>query len=281
MKLMKKTKLALLVMLTTGAVACNEQAATTKTPSTEPMTMQIKEEAVSYTASDGATLKGWLAYDSANKDKRPVVLVVPEWWGLNDYAKSRAKQLAELGYVAMAVDFYGDGAQAANPEEAGKMAMPFYSNPAMAAARFNAALAKVKTVALADTNQVAAIGYCFGGAQVLNMARMGSPLKGVVSFHGNLIGVPADKNLLTAKILVCQGEADQFVPATEVAQFKKQMDSIAADYTFKSYANATHSFTNPEATEIGKKFSMPVSYNAAADTASWNDMKLFFAKIFK
>lgn len=283
MKWIQQTKVAIMVTLTMAAAACNEQAAKTDTTKAADgaVAVQVKEEAVTYTSADGVALNGWLAYDSASSEKRPVVLVVPEWWGLNDYAKSRARKLAELGYVAMAVDFYGNGAQAATPDEAGKMATPFYTNPAMAAARFNAALAKVKTVALADTNQVAAIGYCFGGAQVLNMARLGSALKGVVSFHGNLVGVPADKTLLTAQILVCHGEADPFVPATEVAQFKKQLDSIGATYTFKSYADATHAFTNPGATEMGKKFSMPISYNAAADTASWNDMKTFFAQIFK
>ncbi|HSN60364.1 MAG TPA: dienelactone hydrolase family protein, partial [Ferruginibacter sp.] len=224
---------------------------------------------------------GYVAYDASTDKKRPVVLIVHEWWGLNDYAKSRAKQLAELGYLAMAVDFYGNGQQADNPDLAGKLATPFYQQPAMAKARFDAALAKVKTMAQADTNQIAAIGYCFGGAQVLNMARMGSPLKGVVSFHGNLVGVPADKNLLTANVLVCHGEADPFVPATEVAQFKKQMDSIGAPYTFKGYANAKHAFTNPAATEMGTKFSIPVAYNAAADSTSWNDMKVFFGQIFK
>jgi dienelactone hydrolase len=127
---------------------------------------------------------------------------------------------------------------------------------------------------------VAAIGYCFGGTQVLNMAKLGSPLAGVVSFHGGLAGVPADKNLLKAAILVCHGEADSFVPAADVAQFKKQMDSIGANYTFKTYANATHAFTNPAATENGKKFKMPIEYNAAADSASWSDMKTFFGKIF-
>ena len=114
----------------------------------------------------------------------------------------------------------------------------------------------------------------------MNMARLGDPLKGVVSFHGNLLGVPADKNLLKAKILVCHGEADQFINA-QVAPFKKQMDSIGADYTFKQYPNATHAFTNPASTENGEKFKMPIRYNGAADTASWNDMKDFFARIFK
>lgn len=279
MKLMKQTGVVLAALLSVGASSCNEPAAKTEASAIKSISVQVKEEAVTYN-SEGVSLNGWVAYDSSTDKKRPVVLVVPEWWGLNDYAKSRAKQLAELGYLAMAVDFYGNGAQATNPEEAGNMAKPFYTNPAMAAARFNAALAKVKTLALADTTQLAAIGYCFGGAQVLNMARLGSPLKGVVSFHGNLVGVPADKNLLTAQILVCHGEADPFVPAAEVAQFKKQMDSIGANYSFKGYANASHAFTNPAATDMGKKFSIPIAYNAAADTASWNDMKIFLDKIF-
>ncbi len=281
MKVFKQSLLMAAVTLV-SATACNsndsKEATETKTETTAPM--QIKEEAVSYSA-DTVTMNGYVAYDASSDKRRPVVLVVHEWWGLNDYTKSRAKQLAELGYLAMAVDFYGNGQQADNPDLAGKLATPFYSNPAMAKARFDAALAKVKTMAMADTNNIAAIGYCFGGAQVLNMARLGSPLKGVVSFHGNLAGAPANKELLKANILVCHGEADPFVPAAEVAQFKKQMDSINAPYTFKGYAGAKHAFTNPGATETGKKFSIPVEYNAAADTASWNDMKVFFAGIFK
>ena len=264
------------------ATACNsnETKQTNDTASEKAAPMQIKEEAVSYSA-DTVNMNGFVAYDASTDKKRPVVLVVHEWWGLNDYTKSRAKQLAELGYLAMAVDFYGNGQQADNPDMAGKLATPFYSNPAMAKARFDAALAKVKTMPMADTNNIAAIGYCFGGAQVLNMARLGSPLKGVVSFHGNLVGAPADKNLLKANVLVCHGEADPFVPQAEVDQFKKQMDSIGAPYTFKGYAGAKHAFTNPGATEVGQKFSIPIAYNAAADTASWNDMKAFFSNIFK
>lgn len=257
--------------------ACN----TNEKSSTEKETkMSVKEETLNYTA-DSITMNGFVAFDESTDKKRPVVLIVHEWWGLNDYTKKRAKQLAEMGYLAMAVDMYGNGQQADNPELAGKLAMPFYQNTAMAKARFDAALAKIKTHPAADTNNIAAIGYCFGGAQVLNMARMGENLNGVVSFHGNLVGVPPNKDLLKANILVCHGEADQFVPAEEVASFKRQMDSIGAKYTFKSYPNATHAFTNPEATEKGKKFGIPIAYNAAADSASWNDMKIFFGQIFK
>lgn len=240
----------------------------------------IKAEPVSY-SGDGVTMNGFVAYDGNSTAKRPAVIIVHEWWGLNDYVKRRAKELAELGYIAFAVDFYGDGKMAPNPDSAGKLAMPFYTNPAMAKARFDAALAKLKTFPEADTTQIAAIGYCFGGAQVLNMARLGEDLKGVVSFHGNLVGVPAKKELLKAKVLVCHGEADQFVKPAEVAAFKKQMDSIGADYTFKSYPGATHAFSNPDATAVGEKFKMPIAYNAAADTASWNEMKTFFQKILR
>jgi dienelactone hydrolase len=127
---------------------------------------------------------------------------------------------------------------------------------------------------------VAAVGYCFGGGVLLNTVRLGDDLKGVVSFHGSLLGTPADKNLLRSKILVCHGMADPFVPAAEAGQFIKQMDSIGAAYTFKGYDSATHAFTNPDATAMGQKFKLPIRYNAAADSASWNDMKVFLSGLF-
>jgi dienelactone hydrolase len=264
-----------------GLAACNNQPATgeQKADDSKSAAPSVKEENVSYSA-DTTTLNGFVAYDQNSTAKRPVVLIVHEWWGLNDYVRRRAKQLAEMGYLAMAVDMYGNGKTAANPQEALAYAMPFYSNPQLAKARFDAALNKIKTYAQADTANVAAIGYCFGGSMVLNVAKMGDPLAGVVSFHGGLAGVPANKDLLKAKVLVCHGNADSFVPAQEVAQFRKSMDSIGADYTFKTYDSATHAFTNPDATEAGKRFNLPIAYNAKADTASWADMKAFFDRIF-
>ncbi len=243
-------------------------------------TPAVTSETVSYSA-DTVNMSGYAAYDSASDKKRPIVMIVHEWWGLNDYAKSRARQLAEMGYLAFAVDMYGNAATADNPDAAGKMAGPFYQDPQMARKRFDAALAKAKTYAVADTSMVAAIGYCFGGAQVINMAKLGENLRGVVSFHGNLNVVPANKDLLKAPILVCHGADDKFVNDAEVNLFKKQMDSIGAAYTFKAYPGATHAFSNPNATAMGEKFKIPIAYNAAADTASWNDMKAFFGKIFK
>ena len=241
---------------------------------------KLKEENITYTG-DSITMNGFVVYDENTEGARPAILVVHEWWGLNDYSKMRARELAKLGYIAMAVDMYGNGKQADNPDSAGKLATPFYMNPQMAKTRFDAALAKLISYSQADVNKTAAIGYCFGGAQVLNMAKLGDDLKGVVSFHGNLNVVPANKDLLKAQILVCHGAADPFVPQAEADQFKKQMDSIGAKYTFKTYEGATHAFTNPNATAIGEKFNIPIKYNAAADSASWKDMKNFFDTIFK
>lgn len=263
--------------------SCNSNESSKATTPTEaaPKAVTIKTENVDYTG-DGVTMKGFIAYNEADTNLKPAVLIVPEWWGIGDYTRGRAKQLAELGYVAFAIDMYGEGKTAETPDEAGSLATPFYAPTKLAQNRFDAALAKLKTVKGVDTTKIAAIGYCFGGAMVLNMARLGEPLKGVVSFHGNLVGsAPAVKGLIKADVLVCHGNADQFVPATEVATFKKQMDSIGASYTFKGYDSATHAFTNPMATEKGKKYGIPIAYNAAADTASFNEMKAFFEKIFK
>jgi len=254
-------------------------AAYTERGSIVVKTVDIKEEPVTYT-EDGINFKGYVTYDANQQGIRPAVLVVHEWWGLNDYPRSRAKQLAQLGYIAMAVDMYGDGKTGENPQTAQALATPYYKDPTLAKTRLDAAINKLKTFPQTDTSRMTAIGYCYGGYIVLNAAKLGADLKGVVSFHGDLSGVPVNKDLLKAKILVCHGEADQFVNP-EVAAFKKSMDSAGVDYTFRSYPNAVHAFTNPAATENGKKFKMPIAYNAAADAASWKDMKAFFAKIFQ
>jgi dienelactone hydrolase len=275
---MKKSTQFIPTLLLSLLFACNSnQQAGSETGTTK---MNIKEETVTYSA-DSANMNGFVAWDDADSAKRPVVLIVHEWWGLNDYVKGRARQLAKLGYVAMAVDMYGNGTIADNPEEAKKLAMPFYLNPQLAKQRFDAAMEKIKTNPAADVNRIAAIGYCFGGAVVLNVARLGEDLKGVVSFHGGLVGVPPDKDLLKAEVLVCHGDSDKSVTQEEVKQFSHEMDSIGAVYTVKHYANATHAFTNPASTENGKKFSMPIEYNAAADTASFKEMISFFERIFK
>lgn len=277
---MKKLQLIVSLVVATALlfVSCHSNDDNSSAIDTNNST--LKEENVTY-KSDTLTMNGFIVYDESIKGKRPAVIVIPEWWGLNEYAKSRARQLAGMGYIAMAIDMYGNGKQADNPDSAGKLAGPFYQDPQMAKTRFDAALAKLKTYSQVDTAKLAAMGYCFGGAQVINLAKMGEDLKGVASFHGNLAVMPPNKDLLKAEILVCHGDSDQFVLPAEVALFKKQMDSVGAKYTFRSYPGATHSFTNPNATAMGEKFKMPIAYNAKADSASWKDMKEFFERIFK
>ena len=240
----------------------------------------IMEQNVTYRSGD-VRMVGFVAYDSKFKGKRPVILIVHEWWGLNDYVKMRARKLAELGYLAMAVDMFGEGKVAKNPDEAKAYTGVFYSDPTLSKARFQAALDKIKEFDECDVHNIAAIGYCFGGSVVLNSAKLGVDLKAVVSFHGGLAGVPADKKLLKAKILVCHGGADKFISENDISTFKHQLDSIGADYSFKVYPNATHAFTNPESDENARKFGMPIAYNPEGDKASWEDMKAFFAKVLK
>lgn len=265
-----------------AALGCNNSESSTDTSvvkDSASITQNIREDSVSYSI-DGKNYIGYIDYDANKEGKRPAVLVVHEWWGLNGYPRSRAKKLAELGYIAMAVDMYGDGKIGDDPKTAQDLATPFYKDPTLAKTRLDAAINELKTYVQTDTTKMAAIGYCYGGFIVLNAAKLGAKLDGVVSFHGDLSGVPVNKDSLKAKILVCHGEADKFVTPEQVAAFKKSMDSAGVDYTFKSYPNATHAFTNPAATETGKKFNMPIEYNAAADSASWNDMKDFFERIF-
>lgn len=269
-----------IILLSLSVISCSDENTSDKkqtdNKSSEP---QIKEESVTYT-SDNLTSKGYVVYDENKRGKRPGVIVVHEWWGAGDYERKRARQLAEMGYIALVADMYGNGKTAATPQEAAALVNSFDKNLRRSKGGLDAALKKLKGYPETDTANIAAIGYCFGGGVVLNAAKLGADLKGVVSFHGSLSGVPVKKELLIAKVLVCHGEADKFISLRDIAAFKKGMDSIGADYTFKTYDNATHAFTNPGSTEAGKKFHMPIEYNAAADSASWNDMKVFFGRIF-
>src|SRR4051812_25637062 len=191
-----------------SVTSCNNE--NTKNRSTQQVSeSKLKEETVNYTA-DNVSSKGFVVYDNNKSGKRPGILIVHEWWGLNGYVRNRARQLAQLGYVAMAVDMYGNGKIASTPQEAQALAMPFYQNPQMTKTRLDAAIKKLKGYSQTDTANIAAIGYCYGGFVVLNGAKLGANIKGAVSFHGNLSGVPFKKELLKAKVLVCHGEADKF-----------------------------------------------------------------------
>ena len=236
---------------------------------------------VEYNAQ-GVVMKGYLAYDENINGKRPGVLVVHEWWGLNEYARKRARMLAELGYSALAVDMFGEGKQAMHPDDAGKFSSELMKNFDVAKARFVAAMDFLKQQPTADPTRIAAIGYCFGGGVVLNMARQGVDLKGVVSFHGSLTAVkPVQPGSVRAKILVLHGADDRFIPPEQIEAFKQEMNAAGADFRFISYPGALHSFTNPGATELGKKFNMPIAYHAQADKKSWNEMKGFLSTVLK
>lgn len=261
-----------------GTESGETKADSTAAVADSSLAILVKTDTVSVPA-DTTTMKCYIAYNENKSGTRPIVLIVPEWWGVTDFTRTKAKQIAELGYFAIVVDMYGNGKTADDPKTAGNTAGPFYRNQKLATGRIQAALDKAKTYTQADTSKTAAIGFCFGGTMVLNAATLGTDLDGVVSFHGGLEGVKPTKNT-KSKILVCHGAADPFVPAKDVDAFKKQFDAAGIAYTFKEYPDAVHAFTNPDADKYAEKFKIPVGYNAAADQNSWNDMKTFFASIW-
>jgi len=243
-----------------------------------PVLAAIKVEAIDYKDGDVA-LRGYIAYDDAWKDKHPGVLIAHEWWGCNDYAKERAKKLAELGYIAFALDMYGKDKTTEDPQKAGEFTQMFKGEPALMRARAAAGLKVLTDHKLTDRTKVAAIGYCFGGTVVMELARTGADLKAVVPFHASTIAAknPADNKEIRAKVLICNGAEDTFISAEERANFYKQAKEANLDFQFVDYAGAVHSFTNPGA----DKFKIPgVKYNEAADRRSWAHMKMLFDEVF-
>lgn len=242
---------------------------------------KIAGKTVEY-SSQGVLMKGYLAYDDAVQGKRPGILVVHEWWGLNDYARKRADMLAQLGYTALALDMYGQGKTAAHPDDAGKFSSELMKNFPVAKERFQAGEEFLKKQPTVDPSQIGAIGYCFGGGVVLNMAAQGADLKGVVSFHGSLSLVsPPKPGNVTAKILVLHGGSDTFATPEQIEKFKSELKAAGVDFRFVVYPDAMHSFTNPDATGLGKKYNLPLAYNAKADKESWAEMQNFFKDVFK
>ncbi len=224
---------------------------------------------VSYKAGD-TTMKGFLAWDDAAKGKRAGVLVVPEWWGVNDYARKRARMLAAEGYVALVVDMYGNGQTADNPKDAGALAGSVNKNPPLALARFQAAEKFLDGQRNVKKGELAAFGYCFGGGVVLNMVRAGEPLKAVASFHGILAtDINVKPGSIKAKLRVFTGEADPFVPPEQVEAFRTEMNNAKADYMLVSYPGVKHTFTNREADSYGAQFGLPLKYDVEADRDSW------------
>jgi dienelactone hydrolase len=228
------------------------------------------------------TFKGYLAYDDAITEKRPGVLVVHEWWGLNDYARKRAEMLAAEGYTALAVDMYGNGKQAAHPEDAARFSGEVKNNMGSATTRFIAADNFLKAQPTVEPNHISAIGYCFGGGIVLEMARRGMDLDLVASFHGSLgTDLPAATGAVKAKLLVYNGADDPFVKPQQIQAFKAEMDKAGIDYSFNNYVGAKHSFTNPGADKYGKEFNLPLAYDKAADEQSWNSLLQELKKLYR
>jgi dienelactone hydrolase len=237
---------------------------------------KVVTKAVEYTEG-GATLEGYLAYDDAKAGTKPGVLVVHEWKGLDAYAKKRTEQLAELGYVAFAADIYGKGVRPTDPKEAGATAGKFKGDRALLRRRVQAGLDTLRKQQGVDTKRLAAIGYCFGGTTVLELARSGADVAGVVSFHGGL-DTPEPAKSIKAKVLALHGADDPHVPEKDVLAFEKEMRDAKADWQLVSYGGAVHGFTNPD---NGNDPSKGVAYDAAADRRSWQAMRDFFAEILK
>jgi dienelactone hydrolase len=249
--------------------------------SAEAATVKIVTKEVEYSAGD-LKMKGFLAYPELKKNMTiPSVLVVHEWWGHNEYARTRARMLAKLGYAALAVDMFGEGKQAAHPDDAKKFAAEATKDFDVAKARFNAALDFMKQQPQVDSGRIAAVGYCFGGGVVLNMARQGADLRGVASFHGSLAPAkPAEKGAVKAKILVMNGADDAMITSDQIEAFKKEMNAAGADFTFINYPRTKHSFTNPDADKYAKQFNIDLAYNKSVDVKSWYELRRFLKAVF-
>ncbi len=241
---------------------------------------ELVTEAVSYEAGD-TTMQGYIAYDDALEGERPGVLVVHEWWGHNDYARKRAEMLAELGYTALAVDMYGEGKTADHPKAAGQFAGAVRKNLPVMKERFLAGLEMLKAHDTVAADDIAAIGYCFGGGVVLEMARQGVDIDGVASFHGSLgASEPAQPGAVKADVFVANGAADPMTTEEQIKAFKAEMTAAGADYEFHNYEGVKHSFTNPNADQVAEEFDLPLGYDEEADKDSWAKLQAFFEGIF-
>lgn len=242
-----------------------------------PRTTDVKTREIEYRQGD-TVLRGFIAWDDAVKSKRPGVLVVHEWWGLNEHARAAARHLAEAGYVGFAIDMYGNGKVATHPQDAQGFMVEATKDPATLPARFNAALAELKKDPHVDPARIAAIGYCFGGGVVLSMARAGADLAAVVSFHGALATKnPAQPGKVKARVLVLTGGADPFVPPDQVEALRQEMQAAGAHFEIVTYPGAKHGFTNPEAASYGMA---QLAYDSTAARQSWEAMRKLFREVF-
>jgi dienelactone hydrolase len=262
------------------AGCAHPQAPSTSAATPIPRPSEITVQELEYKVGD-TTLKGYLAFPTGSVEKVPGVLVVHEWWGLNEYTKSRARQLAELGYAALAADMYGDGKNSEHPEDAKAWMGALMSNAQEATARFEAARNALASDPHVDPSRIAAIGYCMGGAAALAAMRRGDDLKLVASFHGNyMTPAPLQPNTFKGKVFIAHGADDSFTPPDQAEAIQKELRDAGADYVFESYPGAKHGFTNPDASALGQKNNLPLSYDADADAKSWATLKKLLSQAF-
>ena len=242
-----------------------------------PRNVNVKTREIEY-RQDGTVLQGFVAWDDAARGKRPGVLVVHEWWGHNEHARNQARRLAEAGYVGFALDMFGKGKVTTHPQKAQAFVSEVTKDPAVLAARFNAALEQLKRDPHVDPRRIAGVGYCFGGAVVLDMARTGADLAAVVTFHGALATkTPAQPGKVKARVLVLAGDADPFVPPEQVEAFRQEMRAAGARFEVVTFPGAKHGFTNPDAGKFGMD---ALAYNADADRESWAALLKLFKDVW-
>ena len=238
----------------------------------------IREEPVTYTDGE-ATMKGFVVYDDASQAKRPGIIMVHEWWGITNHMHNQARKLAQQGYTVLIADMFGDAKTADNPKDAGALASSVMKNPAAMQSRFKAAQEQLAKQASVNPQRIGAVGYCFGGAVVLNMARAGADLAAVAGFHASLgLNTPAPApGAVKADVLILNGADDPFVKREQYDAVKKDFDAAKVNYRVIEYPGAVHAFTNPEATELGKKFNLPLRYDAKVDQEAEAEAAKFLA----
>lgn len=277
-----------ILLFSTLLISCSTSSSTVGTNATPvesavptsdlPSQPKLKTQSIEYKDGD-ATLEGYLAYDENITGKRPAVLVVHEWKGINDYIKNRTDELAKMGYVAFAPDIYGKGIRPTTNQEAGAQAGKYKSDRALMRSRVNAGFTVLRNNELADLNKTAAIGYCFGGTTVLELARSGTALNGFVSFHGGLDSPkPEDGKNIKGKVLILHGADDPTISPEDMTNFQNEMKTNAVDWQMVYYGGAVHAFSNPDS---GNNKASGSAYNENAAKKSWEDMKEFFSEIFK
>jgi len=282
---MNQLKTILLIMIASSFVACKteDKDKNQDTKSVEAIqkedAIQIVGEDIAY-ESDTTLLRGYIAHNDALKKKRPGIIVVHEWWGHDDFAREKADELAEMGYVALAVDMYGEGKQAGHPEEAMAFSSNVMKNFDTAKKRFMAAVETLKADKNVDPNQISAIGFCFGGSVALSMANAGVDLDAVAVFHSGL-GLPVmPSEKLTAKLLIQNGAEDIMITDEQEKAFKNQLEAVNADYEYIEFDGVKHSFTNKDADSLAKKYDLPLAYDKEASEKSWKNMTRLFEKVY-